>query len=278
MIKSIMALIMSALLMVTAAGCTDNDVSKDTKNEAQEITENKTADNETTDNAAYPDSENLSKDETDCYQLTAMEKGETVATISTNMGDIKVRFFPEYAPKAVENFVTHAKEGYYDGLTFHRVIQDFMIQGGDPSGDGTGGESIWGEPFEVEATPYLKHIKGALCMAKSSEEISIGSQFYIVQNENIDDETKEVIQYIIDNQDADSGIEEGTTNKEYFPAELMQAYLKYGGYPGLDFGYTVFGQVYEGLDVVDKIAAVETDENDKPETDVIINKITVSEY
>lgn len=71
--------------------------------------------------------------------------GEKIAVIKTDKGDIKVRLFPEEAPKAVENFVTHAENGYYDGLIFHRVIKDFMIQGGDPKGTGTGGESIWGQ-------------------------------------------------------------------------------------------------------------------------------------
>lgn len=77
-----------------------------------------------------------------------IQEGEEIAVITVKgYGEIKVRFFPDEAPKAVENFTTHAKEGYYDGLTFHRVIADFMIQGGDPKGDGTGGESIWGEGF-----------------------------------------------------------------------------------------------------------------------------------
>ena len=78
------------------------------------------------------------------YQLELPEAGEEIAVLSTNMGDIKIRLFPDAAPKAVENFKTHIKDGYYDGLTFHRVIDGFMIQGGDPEGNGTGGESIWG--------------------------------------------------------------------------------------------------------------------------------------
>ena len=78
-------------------------------------------------------------------QLSELEPNEQIAIVSTTMGDIKIRFFPEYAPKAVENFITHAKEGYYDGTIFHRVINDFMIQGGDPLGNGFGGESIWGK-------------------------------------------------------------------------------------------------------------------------------------
>ncbi|NLX61223.1 MAG: hypothetical protein GXZ06_01660 [Tissierellia bacterium] len=87
--------------------------------------------------------------------------------MNTNYGTIKIRLFPEAAPKAVENFKTHAKNGYYKGVTFHRVIDEFMIQGGDPSGNGTGGESIWGEPFEDEFHKDYHHIRGALSMANS---------------------------------------------------------------------------------------------------------------
>ena len=101
---------------------------------------------------------------------------EAVVKITTNKGDITVKLFPKYAPLAVENFLTHAKEGYYDGLLFHRVINNFMIQTGDPKGDGTGGESIWkgkdtskdpGSGFENEYSPYLYNLRGALAMANS---------------------------------------------------------------------------------------------------------------
>ena len=93
-------------------------------------------------------------------QLAAPVKNDTVAVIKTNLGDIKVKFFPEHAPKAVENFITHAKNGYYNGIIFHRVIKDFMIQGGDPTGTGMGGESIWGRSFEDEFTPELHNLCG----------------------------------------------------------------------------------------------------------------------
>ena len=99
------------------------------------------------------------------YQLDPPEAGEEIAVLTTNMGEIKIRLFPDVAPKAVENFTTHIKEGYYDGLTFHRVIEGFMIQGGDPNGDGTGGESIWGEPFEDEFSENLLNLRGSLAMA-----------------------------------------------------------------------------------------------------------------
>ena len=121
-------------------------------------------------------------------QLDRPQKGETIAVMHTSLGDISIRLFPDKAPKTVENFVTHAKNGYYDGLKFHRVINDFMIQGGDPRGNGTGGESIWGATFR----------------------------------------------------------------------------------------HTVFGQVYDGMVVVDAIAAVKTGRNDMPGEDVLISSIDVS--
>ncbi|CRH17987.1 Cyclophilin type peptidyl-prolyl cis-trans isomerase/CLD family protein [Carnobacterium maltaromaticum] len=180
-------------------------------------------------------------------------ENEAVVEIVTTMGTIKAKLFPEFAPKAVENFITHSKDGYYDGTIFHRVIEDFMIQGGDPDGTGMGGESIWGKPFGVEISPELYHIRGALAMAKTNQPISIGSQFYVVQN----------------SADMSAGLSSSTT-----PEKIIEAY-KNGGYPSLDGGYTVFGQVIEGMDVVDKIAAVEVGQSDKPKEDIKIEKINV---
>ena len=114
------------------------------------------------------------------FQTEMPEVGETVAIMHTNKGDISIRFFPEAAPKTVANFVMHAEKGYYDGLTFHRVINDFMIQGGDPVGDGTGGESIWGGKFEDEFCDKLLNIRGSLSMANSGVATN-GSQFFINQ-------------------------------------------------------------------------------------------------
>ncbi|EOT43346.1 peptidylprolyl isomerase [Enterococcus dispar] len=182
-----------------------------------------------------------------------IKPNEDLVELQTDKGNIKMKLFPDIAPKAVENFITHAKKGYYDGLTFHRVINDFMIQGGDPKGDGTGGESIWGEGFAAEPSNQLYHIRGALAMAQSQQPNSIGSQFYIVQNKD----------------DMSDGLLKG-----WVPDKIIDAYKK-GGYPSLDGSYTVFGQVIEGMDVVDKIAAVKTDTNDKPETPVKIKTIKI---
>lgn len=193
-------------------------------------------------------------------QLSAPQKGDTLAVMHTNMGDIKIKLFPEKAPKTVENFVTHSKNGYYNGLKFHRVINDFMIQGGDPRGNGTGGESIWGGSFSDEFDPELHNLRGALSMANSGPDTN-GSQFFIVQAREVPSNMLEQMRNLEDNG---------------FPADITAAYEALGGTPWLDFRHTVFGQVTEGMDVVDAIAAVET-VNDVPRSDVIIESIEVTE-
>ena len=192
-------------------------------------------------------------------QLTAPAAGDTVAVMHTTMGDIKIKLFPEQAPKTVENFTTHAKNGYYNGLIFHRVIKDFMIQGGDPTGTGMGGKSIWGNSFADEFDPQLHNLRGALSMANAGPNTN-GSQFFIVQ-------ASEVPAAMLDQMKglADQG----------FPAEITEAYAEMGGTPWLDFRHSVFGQVFEGMDVVDAIAAVKVGGSDKPVEDVKINSIDI---
>ncbi len=194
-------------------------------------------------------------------QMAMPNEGDTIAVIHVkNFGDITVKFFGDVAPKAVENFVTHSKEGYYNGVTFHRVINEFMIQGGDPLGNGTGGESIWGQGFEEELSEKIVPYRGALCMAsRGLGNVSLGSQFFIVQ--------------------ANASASMASTLKRYgYPEELLNAYKEYGGYLSLYLQYTVFGQVIEGMEVVDKIANVETNSNDKPINDVVIESIEIKEY
>jgi len=195
-----------------------------------------------------------------CFQLSSIASGDTVAVIHTNMGDIKIKLFPEKAPKAVENFVTHSKNGYYNGLVFHRVIKDFMIQGGDPTGTGMGGESIWGRSFEDEFSPELHNLRGALSMANAGPSTN-GSQFFIVQ-------ANEVPSNMLSQM-------KNMTSEQGFPSEITEAYEKMGGTPWLDFRHTVFGQVAEGMEVVDAIANVEVGGSDKPLEDVIINTIDI---
>ncbi|MBQ5885535.1 MAG: peptidylprolyl isomerase [Clostridia bacterium] len=192
-------------------------------------------------------------------QLSAPVKNDTVAVIKTNLGDIKVKFFPEHAPKAVENFITHAKNGYYNGIIFHRVIKDFMIQGGDPTGTGMGGESIWGRSFEDEFTPELHNLCGALSMANAGP-CTNGSQFFIVHASTA----------------PESMIEQMGQLSESYPADCVAAYKEVGGTPWLDYHHTVFGQVYDGMDIVNNIASVAVDGRDKPLDEVKIIEIEVS--
>lgn len=183
-------------------------------------------------------------------------KGPKV-TIKTNHGDIVIQLFPGEAPMTVENFVRLAQKGYYDGVTFHRVISDFMIQGGDPEGTGAGGQSIWGHNFEDEFSNELFNLRGALSMANAGPNTN-GSQFFIVQNKNM---PKRFIQQLRDAQ---------------YPEEVVKAY-KQGGTPWLDHRHTVFGHVTEGMDVVDEIAKVAKDGNDKPLEDVVITTVEIAD-
>jgi peptidyl-prolyl cis-trans isomerase B (cyclophilin B) len=238
--------ILFALLTVVLvlAACGTSSKKEETKPKtAAPKTEQKEGDNKVT-NEVYP-------------QLsTEVAENEKLVEMETSMGNIKIKLFPEYAPKAVENFVKHSEDGYYDGLIFHRVIKDFMIQGGDPNGNGTGGESIWGKPFEDEFSRNLYNLHGALSMANSGSNTN-GSQFFIVQSTSLDPSMKSQME------------------QAGFPKEIIEAYDKNGGTPWLDHKHTVFGQVIEGMDIVDKIADTPVGAQDKPEKDVIIKKIKV---
>lgn len=182
-----------------------------------------------------------------------------VATIKTNHGDMKIKLFPDHAPKTVANFVALAKDGYYDGIIFHRIIQDFMIQGGDPTGTGMGGQSIYGDSFEDEFSEELYNVRGALSMANAGPNTN-GSQFFIVQNSKIPYAQKE--------------LERGG-----WPAPIAELYAAKGGTPHLDRRHTVFGQLMDeaSYKVLDEIAAVETGAQDKPVEDVIIETIEVAD-
>ena len=195
-------------------------------------------------------------------QLNKPRAGETVCVMHTNKGDISIRMFPEDAPKAVENFTTLAKDGYYDGIIFHRVINNFMIQGGDPTGTGRGGESIWGKPFKDEFTENRHNLRGALSMANAGPGTN-GSQFFIVQAKAVDPRLLKEMKELEDHG---------------FPKDVTEAYAEVGGTPHLDFRHTVFGQVFDGMDVVDEIAAVKVDRRDKPVDDVVILGIDVKEW
>lgn len=200
-------------------------------------------------------------------QLAAPKKGDKIATFDVkDYGQIKVKLFPDEAPKAVENFTTHAEEGYYDGLIFHRVIDNFMIQGGDPNGDGTGGKSIWGEEFEDEFSDKLRNYTGALSMANAGPNTN-GSQFFIVNTTPFTDGDKEFDYY--NKQIRPS---QGHEVIEYTD-EQRKTYIENGGTPWLDDVHTVFGQVYEGMDVVQSVM-----KDGASGKKIVINTITISEY
>lgn len=282
--KKAVALLLSILLCLTVTACKKNEPSSDN-----------------TVSTAYPD-------KAVGFQLEMPTLGEQIAILHTTKGDISVRFFKDAAPKAVENFIKLSEKGYYNNLTFHRVIEDFMIQGGDPKGNGTGGESFWGKDFEDEFDSKLLNLRGSLSMANAGPNTN-GSQFFINQGDGAafgKRENHRTPQSTIDSLKAqydDLVSKNGKDAVEQYygtwddvlaqyvplsydsvPDEVWDLYEQHGGNITLDGafrrkgGHTVFGQVFDGMDVVDAIAAVETDSNDKPTADVIINSIEITVY
>lgn len=188
-------------------------------------------------------------------QLDLENATGTKVTIKTNQGDIKIQLFDELVPKTVKNFIELAEKGYYNGVIFHRVIPDFMIQGGDPTGTGMGGESIYGRTFEDEFSNKLYNLNGALSMANAGPNTN-GSQFFIVTNSNV---PKRMIKQL---------------KAAEFPEEIVEAYRQ-GGTPWLDGRHTVFGQVFEGMDVVKAISKVKRNGKDRPNVDVVMEQVIV---
>ena len=233
----ISASLVLALGLFTA--CKSDSATNDTKDSSAKTTESSVNLNK----VALPQLDNKVTDD------------EYLVELVTTEGNVKIKLFLKQAPKAVENFVKHAKDGYYKDTPFHRVIKDFMIQGGDPKGDGTGGESIWKKGFKTETSNQLYNIRGALSMARAESRSSNGSQFFIVTNK----------------EDVSDGLA-----IQYYPEKIIDAYKK-GGAPQLDGEYTVFGQVTEGMDVVDKIADGEVRDGGSGEKSTPTNPVKVSE-
>lgn len=234
--KKLLALILAVVLCATLfVGCNKVVSSGTTTAQPKEESKMTYEPKDTTallniDDIKEPDESELDMD----YQSRDPEKGETVAIIVTNYGEIKMRFLDKVAPLATNNFIALAQAGRFDKTIFHRVINDFMIQGGDYTNfDGTGGASAYGVEFPFEISEYASNIRGSVAMAHAQVGEN-GSQFYINQN--------------------------------------------YADNTYLDGGYTVFGWVYEGMDVVDEIAAVSTVYPDKPVDDVIIEYVEITEF
>ena len=185
--------------------------------------------------------------------------GPTYAMIETEFGNMKIELY-DSTPLHKENFIKLASEGFYDDLLFHRVIKGFMVQGGDPnSKDAPKGQSLGagGPGYKIDAEIGAPHFKGTLAAARQGSgnpnKQSSGSQFYIVQGQT----------YTPD-QLKGTALSKGITYNE----DQIKKYGTLGGTPQLDMEYTVFGEVVEGLDVVDKIAAVQTAPGDRPIEDV----------
>ena len=248
--KKILPILLAAMLLaIPITGCSSDEEEKEPENQQEETP----VEDETPEIVA------------NIIQFDEVQTGMPVAKIKTTMGDIEIMLFPEQAPKAVENFVTHSQNGYYNGITFHRVIDGFMIQGGDPTGTGMGGESIYkdeaGNPatFKDEFSNDLYMFRGALAMANSGANTN-SSQFFIVQSPEIYAAKKEDL--------LGAG----------WPSNAVDKYEEVGGTPHLDQIHTVFGQVISGMEVVDEIIKVETTggEENKPVEDVLINSIEIT--
>ena len=274
------AALLSVCAVMALAGCSSSSGSSTdgSENGGESQEDSGLSEEETQEYQAYLD--NLASQGDTITQLDPPAQGEEIAVMHTSMGDIKIKFFPEEAPKAVENFKTLAKEGYYDGITVHRVINDFMIQGGDPTGTGSGGESMYGEYFEDEFSPNLYNFRGALSMANAGPNTN-GSQFFIVQAKTVTEGYWDYIDEIVAEYGTENVLynsQTGNMVKVNYSDEARQIYNEIGGTPHLDYCHTVFGQVFEGMEVVDAIASVAVDENDKPADDVIIESITFENY
>lgn len=229
------------------------------------------------------------------WQTEAPEEGEEIAVVTMQSGQVfKIRFFPNEAPKAVYNFKKHAMDGYFDGMAMHRVIANFMIQGGSPDGTGTDGESVWGKDFEDEFDKSLVNIDGALSMANAGPATN-GSQFFInctgtpASSEMwsyYESQYEQFMELYKENKEAfDANPNAKTLDTSKITDEYKKLYEQYGGNMHLDgaystnsTGHTVFGQVFEGMDGVYELSKVKTDENDKPIEDMVIESVKIEKY
>ncbi len=206
-------------------------------------------------------------------QFTAPADGDLIAIFDTSLGEVRAVLYPDAAPMAVQNFVGLARNGYYDGTIIWRSEYGFAVQGGDATGTGTGGSTIWSNhAYPLEADASLKHYAGALCAAFASggEEEGGNSQFYFVTA--LPDSV-------------DKTMQEELAANGYTEAQIA-AYADAGGLPYLDNTDTVFGQVYAGMEVVDAMACVDTVQTEdgadthRPteEATITINTVTIATY
>lgn len=195
-------------------------------------------------------------------QFTHPVAGDTIAVFNTSAGEFRAVLFPQKAAQACDNFIGLVQQGYYNGLTITRVEKDFVVE----AGQGADGKAttIWnGSRYPIEATDDLHHYSGALCAATDSAG-ECASVFYVVQTPS---GSASVTQELVDQM-----------NEAGWRAEIISAYQTAGGAPALDYTDTVFGQVYQGMEVVDAIAQVQVDENQMPTETITINSVTIETY
>lgn len=252
--KTTSLLLAVTLLLLLIAGCK----SRESKNQPDE--------NTLTSSEQIEHNKALESSQINLVQLNLPKAGDTLFEIDTTNGTLYGVLYPEKAPLAVENFTTLAQEGFYNGSTFNSVVENFYVQSGAPSGKED--KSIFTDkkdnpiPFENEIDIDLWHFRGALAMMNEgiSSPDSNTSKFFIVQAKTIANEWFEKMENI------------------GFPTKVIDAYKENGGIPGYDTHYTVFGQVYSGLDVLDSIGETEVDDSYKPVEDIYINSIKISTY
>lgn len=255
--KTILLCIMLMILTLSLFGCGKKEESSDSQTGEVSSSESSTA--------SEKKPSKKEKVPITLKQFAPIKKGTQIVGIETSMGVIKIALFANEAPQAVENFLQLVQAEYYNGLTFYRVVDDYMIQTGDPTESGTGGESATGEPLQDEFSPNLGCFRGAVVMANSGPNTAT-SQFYIVQRPFLPE-----------------GWEQALLNNDY-PQEVVDQYIEVGGTPERNFKDTVFGQVIEGMDVVDAIAKTPVEYNEltkettKPAFDVRIKSIKLEKY
>lgn len=206
-------------------------------------------------------------------QFAAPADGDLIAIFTTNLGEVRAVLYPDAAPMAVYNFVGLARTGYYNNTVIWRSQYGFAVQGGDATGTGTGGSTIWSNnPYPLEADANLKHYAGALCAAfASGGDVTGGnSQFYFVT----------ALPVSVDQTQQEQLAQNGYSESQ------IAAYAAAGGLPYLDNTDTVFGQVYQGMDVVDAMACVDTQQDEEgndtwrptEENTITIESVTISTY
>ena len=192
-------------------------------------------------------------------QLCSPREGDTVVTIVTSKGTIKAVIYNDLVPNTAQNFIDLAESGYYDGMIIHKTIENFVVQLGDKTLKGDGGDSFSGRGVAPEYTDDLHGFTGSLGMVVYGDGLQY-SQFFITAGDTVSDA------YFDAMRDAE------------YPSDVIDAFSKLGGQPQFDYVYTIFGQVYEGLDIVKEIASQKTDKYNRPKKDITVKSVSISAY